>query len=46
MVDEFEEAISSGIWVSKDCFVFVNQRGSLAYLVGNKVLKLGNAGPK
>lgn len=46
MVEEYEEAISSGIWVSKDCFVFVSQRGSLSYLVGDKILKLGNAGPK
>jgi len=39
-VEEFHETVNSGIWVSNDCFVFVNNKGAINYLIGNKILKL------
>ena len=38
--------ITSGLWVSADCFVFTNAKGSIFYLVGQKVMKLANADKK
>jgi coatomer subunit beta' len=36
----------SGQWVSNDCFTFINNRGNINYLIGGRVMKLGNAGKK
>ena len=32
-VDEYNEAITSGSWISNDCFVFINAMGSINYLI-------------
>jgi len=32
-VDEYNETITSGSWVSNDCFVFINAMGSINYLI-------------
>ena len=45
-VDEFPEMINSGFWVSSECFTFINSRGNISYLVGGRVMKLGNADKK
>lgn len=45
-VDEFTETINSAYWVSNDCFTFINNRGSISYLVGGRIIKLGNADKK
>ena len=45
-IEEFNETIISGLWVSNDCFVFVNSKGIISYLIGNKILKLTNADKK
>jgi coatomer subunit beta' len=38
-IEEFSETIMSGTWISNDCFVFANSKGSISYLIGNKVIK-------
>ena len=45
-VDEYAETVNSGLWVSAECFTFTNARGNIAYLIGGKVMKLGNADKK
>ena len=45
-VEEFPDVITSGLWVSSDCFVFTNAKGSIFYLIGQKVMKLANADKK
>lgn len=45
-VDEFAETVISGLWISADCYTFTNLRGSISYLIGGKVMKLGNADKK
>jgi len=45
-IDEYSETVNSGIWVSSNCFTFVNARGNISYLIGGKVMKLGNADKK
>jgi coatomer subunit beta' len=45
-LEEFNETINSGVWISNDCFVFVNNKGSISYLIGNKILKLTNTDKK
>ena len=45
-VDEFSEVVTSGQWVSNDCFTFINNKGSLNYLIGGRVMKIGNTGKK
>ena len=45
-VDEFNDIITSGLWVSNDCFVYTNNKGHIYYLIGNKTLKMGNADKK
>lgn len=32
-VEEFNETISSGYWISNDCFVFTTPKGSINYLL-------------
>lgn len=36
----------SGQWVSNECFVFINNRGNINYLIEGRVMKLGNSGKK
>lgn len=45
-IDQFSEEVISGSWVSNDCFVFINKKGNINYLIGNRVMKLGNSGKK
>ena len=33
-VEEFNDVIASGLWVSNDCFVFTNAKGNIFYLIG------------
>jgi coatomer subunit beta' len=33
-VDEYQEVITSGLWVSNDCFVFSNLKGHIHYMIG------------
>lgn len=40
-VDEFSEVVHSGAWVSNECFVFINSRGNVNYVIGGRVMKLG-----
>ena len=44
--EEFAEMVSSGQWISPSAFVFINNRGNINYLVGTRVLKLGNCDKK
>ena len=39
-IEEFHETINSGVWVSNDCFVFMNNKGIISYLLSNKIIKL------
>jgi hypothetical protein len=32
--DEYTETVVSGLWVSSDCFVWINTRSSVNYLIG------------
>lgn len=45
-LEEFTEQINSGQWISQNCFVFINNRGNINYLIGNRIVKLGNADKK
>ena len=45
-IDEFPEVINSGLWVSNECFTFINSKGNISYLINGKVMKLGNASKK
>lgn len=54
-IEEFNETISSGTWISNDCFVFTTPKGSINYLLTGsteagagapKVLKLANTDKK
>lgn len=38
--------MNSGHWVSNECFVFVNNKGSISYLIGNKIIKFANTDKK
>jgi len=38
--------VQSGLWVSNDCFVYTNVKGGVYYLVGQRNMKLTNAGKK
>lgn len=44
--EEFAEQINSGQWINQNCFVFINNRGNINYLIGNRIVKLGNADKK
>ena len=46
MVDEFPDIIMSGLWVSNECFTFINAKGNIVYLINGRVMKLGNADKK
>jgi len=45
-IDEYSETVVSGLWVSADCFTFINIRGNMNYLIGGKIMKLGNSDKK
>lgn len=45
-VDEFNDIITSGIWVSANCFVFTNSKGHVYYMIGEKTMKMANADKK
>lgn len=45
-VDEFQEVVHSGSWVSNECFVFINSRGNINYVIGGRVMKLGQSSKK
>lgn len=52
-VEEFHETVSSGVWISNDCFVFTTPKGAINYLITGggasgqpRVLKLSNADKK
>ena len=32
--EEFSELITSGLWVSNDCFVYTNNKGQIYYMIG------------
>lgn len=46
IVEQFSEVPLSAAWVAADCFVYVGPRGTISYVVGSRVLKLGAAGRK
>lgn len=46
MIDEFSDKIQSGLWVSNECFTFINSKGNINYLISGRVMKLGNADKK
>ena len=39
-IEEFHETVTSGTWISNDCFVFINNKGIISYLLQNKIIKL------
>ena len=54
-VEEFHETVSSGVWISNECFVFTTPKGSINYLLTGssstglgqpRILKLANADKK
>lgn len=45
-LEEFNETVNSGTWISNECFVFVNAKGIISYLIGNKIMKLTNTDKK
>jgi len=46
MLDEFPDIIMSGLWVSNECFTFINAKGNIIYLINGRMMKLGNAEKK
>jgi len=38
--------ITSGLWVSNECFVYTNAKGNIMYTIGGKTIKLANADKK
>ena len=32
-IEEFTDTVSSGVWISSDCFVFTTPKGAINYLV-------------
>ena len=45
-IDEYNEVVHSGHWVSNECFVLINARGSINYLIGGRIMKFGQANKK
>jgi len=45
-IDEYADIITSGLWVSNDCFVFTNSKGHIYYMIGQKTMKMANADKK
>jgi hypothetical protein len=44
--DEFNDIITSALWVSNECFVFTNAKGHIYYMIGQKTMKMANADKK
>lgn len=44
--DEFPDIITSGLWVSNDCFVYTNNKGHIYQMIGQKTIKMANADKK
>ena len=44
--DEFPDIITSGLWVSNDCFVYTNSKGHIYQMIGLKTIKMANADKK
>jgi len=44
--DEFADIITSGLWVSNDCFVYTNTKGHIYQMIGMKTIKMANADKK
>jgi len=38
--------VHSGFWVSNECFVLINARGNINYLIGGRIMKFGQAHKK
>lgn len=45
-IEEFNETVNSGVWISNECFVFVNSKGIINYLIESKIMKLTNTDKK
>lgn len=45
-IDEYNEVIHSGLWVSNECFALINGRGNINYLIGGRIMKFGQASKK
>lgn len=46
MIEEYNEIVHSGFWVSNECFVLINARGNINYLIGGRIMKFGQANKK
>ena len=46
MIDEYPDIVMSGLWVSNECFTFINAKGNIIYLINGRMMKLGNAEKK
>lgn len=44
--EEFNDTVNSGVWITTDCFVFINTKGIVNYMIGNKVIKLTSTDKK
>ena len=44
--DEFSDIITSAQWVSNECFVYINTKGHIYYMIGQKTMKLMNGDKK
>lgn len=45
-IEQYTDEPISGQWVSNECFVFINKKGNINYLIGGRVMKLGSSGKK
>lgn len=45
-LEEYNETVTSGQWISNECFIFTNPKGGINYLVGSKILRLAVADKK
>jgi coatomer subunit beta' len=46
MIEQYTDEPISGQWVSNECFVFINKKGNINYLIEGRVMKLGSSGKK
>ena len=46
LIEEYTEVVHSGFWVSNECFVLINGRGNINYLIGGRIMKFGQANKK
>jgi coatomer subunit beta' len=40
-MQEFNEPIASGSWITSECFAFTTTKGKLNYLIGEKIINFG-----